>query len=461
MNKRMRRASFFVEILILIFAFAKPSFALQWPLPSTTVTSGYGWRQAPNLAETKPLNSSFAPIAFGYIWVRPPKWHNGIDIRATMYTPIQAVATGQIDFIRSDSAGGGNRIRAANWNYVHLANSREPDWIFFEEDVYQNLYFAITRNGNITYYSRAPKLFFDENDLQGIDTYQSLTEGEFFAISGAAGTGPHLHLINYNGGDLTKSPLIDLYGANDAPKNLGTPYVSLPYFDDVTKMVLSLAGTWDGELDLNKFNVLADGVSVHEISFSPRQKASDDDISYGTKTGILPAETTGGGQYIFYKVNQGTCSFSSSGLNSIAIKATDAGEKEYTSRPLPIRIWPSISCPGGGHPDDNYSVADITDLPPEEEYKGDPIWITPRVAILKDGFVPEMGNLLTQRRIRYTFKLTDVSSFDLAATDLIIIPSGGLHGLWNSDTFKKGLDDYVKAGGKVAVFSQQHGFESF
>ncbi|MBI3392767.1 MAG: hypothetical protein HY039_06215, partial [Nitrospirae bacterium] len=45
----------------------------------------------------------------------------------------------------------------------------------------------------------------------------------------------------------------------------------------------------------------------------------------------------------------------------------------------------------------------------------------------------------------------------LSSTPLLVVPSGGFFGLENSAFFKALLDEYVKRGGTLVVFSQQHG----
>jgi hypothetical protein len=39
----------------------------------------------------------------------------------------------------------------------------------------------------------------------------------------------------------------------------------------------------------------------------------------------------------------------------------------------------------------------------------------------------------------------------------MLVPTGGFYGLKNSTTVKALLDDYVKNGGTLVVFAQQHG----
>jgi hypothetical protein len=42
---------------------------------------------------------------------------------------------------------------------------------------------------------------------------------------------------------------------------------------------------------------------------------------------------------------------------------------------------------------------------------------------------------------------------------VLVVPTGGLYGLYESSQFRSGLEAYISAGGSVLVFSQQHGSE--
>ena len=86
---------------------------------------------------------------------------------------------------------------------------------------------------------------------------------------------------------------------------------------------------------------------------------------------------------------------------------------------------------------------------------------SPDVAILGKGFALAMSDLLQNKfyePIR-RFTVDDFSPDALKDYPIFIIPSGGLMGLEKSDIFKVKLDEYVKNGGTLIVFSQQHGYE--
>lgn len=80
--------------------------ALQWPSPSPTVTTGYGWRIHPTEGV--------------------PNWHNGIDIRTNGSTKLKAVETDAIRYIvnKMQMLGtGGNIIDNLNqYGNEHIGN---------------------------------------------------------------------------------------------------------------------------------------------------------------------------------------------------------------------------------------------------------------------------------------------------------------------------------------------------
>ena len=86
---------------------------------------------------------------------------------------------------------------------------------------------------------------------------------------------------------------------------------------------------------------------------------------------------------------------------------------------------------------------------------------TPDVAILGRGFALSMSDLLQNKLnepIR-RFTVDDFSPDALKDYPIFIIPSAGLMGLEKSDIFRVKLDEYVKQGGTLIVFAQQHGYE--
>jgi hypothetical protein len=84
---------------------------------------------------------------------------------------------------------------------------------------------------------------------------------------------------------------------------------------------------------------------------------------------------------------------------------------------------------------------------------------TPDVAVLQNGYFEETTTLIS--RVHEPVKIVSLN-FSLEMLNkhpVLIIPSGGLYGMDKSEFFKASLDEYVKRGGTLIVFSQQHGYE--
>ncbi len=118
------------------------------------------------------------------------------------------------------------------------------------------------------------------------------------------------------------------------------------------------------------------------------------------------------------------------------------------------------SAPGGDHPDDNDS-ATVSTLTTDRWYTmPSGARADHRVAILNRGFPQQLWETM--------FKLGEPAvmlsaDFDPAATarqyPALLIPSGGLYGLENSEVFRRRLELYAEAGGTIVAFAQQHGYE--
>jgi len=86
---------------------------------------------------------------------------------------------------------------------------------------------------------------------------------------------------------------------------------------------------------------------------------------------------------------------------------------------------------------------------------------TPDLSILGLGFALSMSDLL-QRELHEPirrYKPNDFSPDALIDYSVLIIPSGGLLGFENSSFFRANLEEYVRLGGTLIVFAQQHGYE--
>ncbi|MEW6558167.1 MAG: hypothetical protein AB1349_12605 [Elusimicrobiota bacterium] len=85
---------------------------------------------------------------------------------------------------------------------------------------------------------------------------------------------------------------------------------------------------------------------------------------------------------------------------------------------------------------------------------GDPIGIT------ASGLLAE--NILLLADVGERFELVDYNfnlSEILPRIKVLIIPSGGLYGLGDVESFRKNLSDYVSNGGTLICFAQQHGYD--
>jgi hypothetical protein len=81
------------------------------------------------------------------------------------------------------------------------------------------------------------------------------------------------------------------------------------------------------------------------------------------------------------------------------------------------------------------------------------------IGVLSNGFHVPMSSLAGKLGNGYAPVDIDFSPDIVARHPLLVIPSGGLYGLENSALFRQKLDEYVKLGGTLLVFSQHHGYE--
>ncbi len=85
--------------------------------------------------------------------------------------------------------------------------------------------------------------------------------------------------------------------------------------------------------------------------------------------------------------------------------------------------------------------------------------IVEEVGILNNGFSKEMVTLTAKLKEPTVRIRPEALLQSEKGKKVIIIPSGGLYGLEKSEVFKTSLDEYVKQGGTLIVFGQQHGYE--
>jgi len=113
---------------------------------------------------------------------------------------------------------------------------------------------------------------------------------------------------------------------------------------------------------------------------------------------------------------------------------------------------PRPDLPGCDHPDDNFSVSNF--LLPKSGYN----YQYPDLVTFLNGY-HESFSLLADRIMKGE-AFTDLETFAgdlLGSSRVLVIPSGGLKGLKNSQIFKVLLDEFVKNGGVLVVFGQQQG----
>jgi len=127
--------------------------------------------------------------------------------------------------------------------------------------------------------------------------------------------------------------------------------------------------------------------------------------------------------------------------------------------------------PGGDHPGAPAAVV------PGQQTVSDPAWAIrtgtkkgvfgrtldeelfagPDAAVLRSGFFEQMGGLLAEFRepsiLAEPWEIAGLSR----TKPLLIIPSGGLDGLGESEFFKAGLAEYARSGGIVICFAQKNG----
>ena len=87
------------------------------------------------------------------------------------------------------------------------------------------------------------------------------------------------------------------------------------------------------------------------------------------------------------------------------------------------------------------------------------IEMAPEVAVLRNGYFRHAANLVHRDKELTRDVGVDSLLGSVGWQPLLVIPSGGLNGLERSVFFRDALDEYVRRGGSVLVFAQQHGYE--
>lgn len=117
----------------------------------------------------------------------------------------------------------------------------------------------------------------------------------------------------------------------------------------------------------------------------------------------------------------------------------------------------SVNAMNCDHPDDNYSVSASATGPVSGPQGG---YTNAEVVTLEEGNFDDFGRLMdkVKKGVEYT-QMEKIGGELVGTSKLLVIPSGGFYGLENSEFFKASLDEFVKQGGTLVVFSQQHGYE--
>ena len=115
-------------------------------------------------------------------------------------------------------------------------------------------------------------------------------------------------------------------------------------------------------------------------------------------------------------------------------------------------------CMGNDHMDDNFSASSYTlhfDLSQPSGVREEA-----RVAVLSSGFfwaTEDLAHLVGEPTQWINLDFDPVAT--AAQYPVLLIPSGGLHGLESSPSFRARLEEYARRGGTIIAFAQQHGYE--
>src|SRR3989339_803000 len=144
------------------------------------------------------------------------------------------------------------------------------------------------------------------------------------------------------------------------------------------------------------------------------------------------------------------------------IMATITDKAGNTSEPKTSNftvIWKEelvdVGGPSCDTPDDNESISkpDLIALVPTNNNRP--------IGMIANGVAPFTESLITnitQDPVDYIFT-NELDLIEIERYRLIVIPSGGLMGLSNSQDFKQKLQDYVNSGGTILCFTQQYGYD--
>ena len=425
------------------------SLANVWPLSgnstSDTIDSDYGPRKVS-------VGSSF---------------HYGLDLRATSPLPIHSIKSDSIVNISlTESGTGGIYIQTSSgFRYMHL--SKQTSSFEIKKATYPLQYagaiYVVFKNpqGNATKIISTPNNDGRDLDNWGIKSKSTISEGEIFVYSGNSGSRGgngypyHLHIDKGQHGPNPLRSLTEIYTASPSTISFIQPTASKVPAGNIPIVVEVKSGP---DFDLNEVKISIDGIQAFQTVFDPKNNVTirNNDGS----TGIHPI-SNGKDRFIFiWKTNACT---PPTGKHIITVETNDI--KNATSQlSKEIEVLPSGDDPGCDHPDDNFSVATIDYESLAEPDDADDFSMTvinppAKVSLLQRGKSGNTELMLNDFKESYELRPIDFAPSILSETPLLIIPSGGLSGLKNSDFFKSSLNEYVKQGGTLIVFAQQHGYD--
>lgn len=83
----------------------------------------------------------------------------------------------------------------------------------------------------------------------------------------------------------------------------------------------------------------------------------------------------------------------------------------------------------------------------------------PDIAIFANGYYDPAISLMLKIGEPATFENSDFNPAIVKDQPVMVVPTGGFYGLANSSMVKASLDEYVKNGGTLVVFAQQHNYD--
>jgi len=103
---------------------------------------------------------------------------------------------------------------------------------------------------------------------------------------------------------------------------------------------------------------------------------------------------------------------------------------------------------------ENYNLLSVNNLQYRKERSE-----TPDVVILRHGYFGSTSSLINKSSEAWRRVIPSFSPLWVKENPLMVIPTGGLYGMDNSEQFKSTLADYVSQGGTLVVFAQQRRYE--